>query len=382
MDIILKIVFWSSLTLIISTYFIYPLLLLVISKIWPFHVQKKDIYPSVSVIISAYNEEKHIEQKIENTLNLDYPREKLEIIIASDGSTDKTCEIAARFKEKGIKLLDFQTNRGKVIIQNESVKSASGEIILFMDAASLVDKGSLRKIVQNFSDKRVGCVAGRMVYVDTDLNITTESQGLYWKYENNIRNLESMIGQMIGVDGPLYAIRKSNYVMLEKNIISDLITPLLVILQGKKVVLEQHAIVMEEPNIHSGHEFKTRRRITLRGLNGLRSFPEMLNPFSHFSLSMQIIFHKILRWFVGPFVGLNFITSVALSGNKFYSLIFVGYCLLFLFAITGFILNKKGLQLKILTVPYYFILVNLSATMGILDFLRRKEIISWKPVRA
>ncbi len=381
MDFILKIIFWSTLSLIISTYFLYPFILFVISKVKPFYVHKKDIYPSVSVVISAFNEEKHIEQKIENTLNLDYPKENLEIIIASDGSTDKTCEIAGRYKEKGIKLLDFRTNRGKVIIQNESVEHASGEIILFMDAASLVDKNALRKIVQNFSDKRVGCVAGRMVYVDTDLNITTKSQGLYWKYENNIRNLESRIGQMIGVDGPLYAIRKSNYVMLGKNIISDLITPLLVILQGKKVVLEEHAVVMEEPNIHSEHEFNTRRRITLRGLNGLRAYPEMLNPFSHFSLSMQIIFHKILRWFVGLFVGINIVASIALSANNLYGLFFAGYCLLFLFAITGSILNKRGMQLKILTVPYYFILVNFSATMGVFDFLRRKEIISWKPVR-
>jgi cellulose synthase/poly-beta-1,6-N-acetylglucosamine synthase-like glycosyltransferase len=338
-------------------------------------------YPFVSVIISAFNEDKHIESKILNTLAQDYPKDKMEILIGSDGSVDKTVEVAKKYSHLGVVVLDFPKNQGKTRVQNECVNISRGEILIFTDAASFLGKEAVMNLVRNFSDQRIGCVAGRMRFVNTDNNMTTGSQGLYWRYEVKIRELESRIGRLIGVDGPLYAIRRENFIFLESNIISDLISPLLVLAQGKNVVLEEHALVDEEPTTKSGQELNTRRRITLRALVGLKAHSRLLNPLIYPGLSLQLFFHKVLRWFVGPLVLVNILSSILLSGKKLFFIISIGYGIFFLAALLGFLLDHYGKKVKILFIPYYFTLVNLSATMAIIDFLRKKQSVSWQPVR-
>jgi cellulose synthase/poly-beta-1,6-N-acetylglucosamine synthase-like glycosyltransferase len=316
-----------------------------------------------------------------NTLAQDYPKEKIEIIIGSDGSVDKTVEIAKKYLDKGVKVLDFKKNQGKTCVQNECVKESRGEIIIFTDAASFLNKDAVKNIVRNFSDPRIGCVAGRMRFVNTENNMTTESQGLYWRYELKIREMESRIGRLIGVDGPLYAMRRENFIPLGANIISDLISPLLVLSTGKKVILEAAAYVNEDPTVKSGQELNTRRRITLRALVGLKAHSKLLNPFTHPGLALQITFHKLLRWFVGPLVLLNILSCVVLSGHKIFIFMLILYGLFFLAALIGFILDHYGIKMKIFVVPYYFTLVNLAATIAIFDFLRKKQSVSWQPVR-
>ncbi len=381
MSIISFILFCATLFLCVVTYALYPIAIYFISRFYSFKVDKKDYYPFVSIIISAYNEEKHIEEKITNTLSLDYPKDKLEIIIGSDGSSDKTVELAEKYSAHGIKLIDFKVNRGKTIVQNECVTASKGEILIFMDAASLLNKDAIRKIVQNFADSRIGCVAGCLRFVNTETNLTTESQGIYWKYELKIRELESHLGCLIGVDGPLYAIKRENYVQLRGNIISDLLSPLLVLAAGKMVVLEKEALVNEYPTQKSGEELNTRRRITLRALVGLTAHAELLNPFKYPTLALQIFFHKLLRWFVGPLVIVNILSCWFLSDNTFFAIILVGYMLFFAVAILGLIIGRFGIRWRAVTIPYYFTLVNLAATLGIIDFIRRKQAVSWTPVR-
>lgn len=353
----------------------------VIGKIFPLKVRKVKITPFVSVIISAYNEEKNIERKLENTLAIAYPKDKVEILVGSDGSTDDTPNVVRKYADQGVQFLDFKMNRGKTAVQNDLVNQSTGEILIFTDAASFLPPNAVNKIVRNFDDDRVGCVAGRMRFVDTDTNLTTESQGLYWRYEVKIRELESFTGNLIGVDGPLYAVRRQNYIPLEHNMISDLMTPLLVLEQGKKVVLEPDAIVNEAPTVHTGQEFNARRRITLRGLVGIFSHNRLLNPLKHPALAFQIFFHKVLRWFVGPLVIINFLVCLALSGIWFFKLFLMLYALFFMLAGFGWALEKLGKKITIFKVPYYFSLVNFAATMGILDFFRKKQAVSWKPVR-
>ena len=198
------------------------------------------------------------------------------------------------------------------------MSAAKHDILVFTDAASFLRKDSLRNLVKPFSDNRVGAVAGCMAFVDEAHNLTTQSQGLYWKYEMKLRELESAVGRLVGVDGPLYAVRHESYVPLESHIISDLMTPLLVLKQGKRVVLEKDAVVFEAPTTKSVQELKTRRRITLRGLIGLFSEAKLLSPLHFPLLSQQVFFHKLLRWFVGPLVLLNLTICLALSGIPFF----------------------------------------------------------------
>lgn len=379
---LLQLCFWLSVFFIFSTYLGYPLVLLVLRRIKKVTVRKDRVFqPLVSVIISAFNEEKNIEKKILNTLSSKYPTNKLEIIVGSDGSIDKTVQIARKYESNGVKILDFKTNSGKTSIQNACVKEARGEIIIFTDAASFISPNSISEICKNFAEQQVGCVAGMMKYIDTDKNLTTRSQGLYWKYERVLRELESDQGRLIGVDGPLYAVRKEEFIFLKNHVISDFILPLLILAKGKKVIIEKNAIVNEVPTQEGEDELNTRRRITLRGLVGLKEHHELLNVFRHPLLSLQIYFHKLIRWFVGPLIILNFIATLILSHILIYKLFLIFYFIFIFGALVGIVLEKFQIKFKILMVPYYFILVNYAATLGIIDFLLRKQAIKWQPVR-
>lgn len=378
---ILVFIFVLTISLCISTFALYPLVIWLSGKLVVFRPRRDDVFPSVSIIIPAFNEGKDIARKLENTLALDYPEEKLEVLVGSDGSTDQTDEFVRQFEERGVRLFAFQENRGKTAVQNDLVAQSHGEILVFTDAASFLNRTSILKLVRSFADQRIGCVAGKMRFVGTDANMTTGSQGLYWRYEVWIRELESRLGSLIGVDGPLYAVRRDCYVPLKPHIISDLVTPLLVREMGKKVVLEEEAIVDEEPTGKPGQEFSTRRRITLRGLVGLSRHRSLLNPFQHPWLTFQLVFHKLIRWFVGPLLLVNLIACLALSGHWFFSAMVGCYLLFFLLGFFGWAAAKLGVRAKILSVPYYFCLVNIAATRGILDFVMRKKVVAWKPVR-
>jgi cellulose synthase/poly-beta-1,6-N-acetylglucosamine synthase-like glycosyltransferase len=377
----LLILFYLSLLLCLTSYVFYPVIIAVLSKYFCYKPKKSEITPYVSIIISAYNEEKDIAKKIENTLALDYPNDRFDILIGSDGSVDETAVIVSKYSS--VHFYDYSHNRGKTSVQNDLVKESKGEILVFTDAASFLSKDALKTIVRNFADENVGCVAGRMEFVDTENNLNTQSQGIYWNYEVTIRELESRLGSLIGVDGPLYAVRSDCYVPLQNNIISDLITPLLVLKQGKKVILESEAIVEEEPTQKSQHEFNTRRRITLRGLIGVFAYKELLNPAKYPGLSLQIISHKLLRWFIGPLAILNFLTCISLI---FYdimiiNLIFTAYVALIMTALLGWFLDKVGQKNYFLAVPYYFFLVNIAATYGIMDFIMKKQATTWSTER-
>ena len=375
------IIYLLTIFLCLSCYAFYPIVIWAIGRINPLKVRRAEIIPHISIIIPAYNEEKNIEQKILNTMALEYPEDRMEILVGSDGSTDETVSIVGKYADRGVQLLAFKKNRGKTAVQNDLVRQSEGEILIFTDSASFLQTDAIKKTAWNFADQRIGCVAGRMRFVDADSNLTTQSQGFYWQYEFKLREIESSLGSLIGVDGPLYAVRRECYVPLGNNIISDLLTPLLVLEQGKKVVLEPEAIADENPTLKARQEFATRRRITLRGLIGLSAYINLLNPLKHPMLAFQIFFHKILRWFVGPLVIVNVLACCALLGNWLFKYILEVYILFFLAAILGWGVDKLKIKAKILTVPYYFSLVNLAASMGIIDFLRKKQAIAWKPVR-
>ena len=385
MDSIFDFIFVATILLSLSTYALYPLAIGLIGLIAPVNVRKADIRPFVSIIIPAHNEAVHIEQKIRNTLALDYPEEIVEILVGSDGSTDATAEVLLKDRSNvsNVRVAVYETNRGKTAVQNDLVGMAKGDILVFTDAASFLPSDALIKLVRNFADPRVGCVAGRMEFIGTDRNVTTQSQGLYWRYELSIRKAESKLGSLIGVDGPLYAVRRECYVPLAHHVISDLMTPLLVLGQGKRVTLESEALVDEEPTSKTGQEVRTRRRITLRGLRGLFTHKELLNPLRHPLLATQIFFHKILRWFVGLFVILNLVACLARAEHPFYKWMLVLYGLFFSLALTGWVLRRAGSRASALfSVPYYFTLVNAAATAGIIDFLMGKQAVTWKPVRS
>jgi cellulose synthase/poly-beta-1,6-N-acetylglucosamine synthase-like glycosyltransferase len=376
------VIFAATLSLCLTTYFAYPIAIWALGRLAPFTVRTADIYPFVSILISAYNEEKNIEAKIVNTLALEYPRGNMEVIVGSDGSSDRTVQIVNKFTDRGIRCIPFEQNRGKTAVQNDLARAAKGEILIFMDAASFVPPDAVRKLVRGFADPRVACVAGRLSYHGTHCNLTTKSQHLYWRYEAKIRELESRLGRLAGLDGPLYAVRRQCYVPLDDSAISDLLTPLLILLAGKRVVLASDAAVYENPTVRPKQEFQTRRRITLRGLTTIFTHPSLLNPFRSPALASQIFFHKLLRWFVGPLVGINLISCCLLRHRWPFSAILAAYLIFIACATLGLLLEiTRQKAPKIFVLPYYFCLVNLAAALAILDYARGRRAVTWTPIR-
>jgi len=377
----LNILFITVLIIIVYTYLGYPVLLLVVAKFRSYEVKKSDILPKVSLIIAAFNEEKAIEKKIMNSLALDYPKDKLEIIVASDGSIDNTNNKVLEFKNEQVKLLKFEKRKGKTHVQNESVKLASGEIVFFSDATTLYDPSIIKEMVSNFYDDNVGLVGGELVYVNKYNMSMGEGNGMYWKYERFIKIMESRITSLIGVSGCCYAVRKESYEPIDDDLISDFVIAQLIYKKGKRAVYEQKAFSYEETNETMKDEFMMRERVSVRSLYGLFRMRELLNIKKYGFFALQLLSHKVLRYIIPVFIILLFIVSLLLaylSESNFYKLFFLLQVTFFISAIMGFLLNKSK---TIFNLPFYFCLTNFALLMGLFKFINGERMKLWKPIR-
>lgn len=378
--IIFEAVYWLLIGIIAYIYVGYPMLCFFIGKIIRKPILQDDSFsPFVTMIISAYNEEKFIAQKIDNTLNLDYPKEKLQILIASDGSVDKTNEIVKRYTVYGIQLLEFKRNRGKTLTQNDAVKHSKGDIIVFSDANAIYKEDAIKKIVRNFKDSSVGCVCGELRYMD-EKKAAVEGEGLYWRYERSLKVLESKICNVLGANGSIYAVRKKLYVPLKKDIISDFVEPLKIVEQGYRNVYESKAISFESASSNYKSEFQRKVRIITRSYRGLLSSIYLLNPFRYGFLAISLLSHKLLRWFAWIFLLMLLIvnTLLALNIDMIYTILLLIQLVFYLLALIGILSNRLW---KPLLIPAYFCMVNYSSFLGLLHYYTRDKVISWQPVR-
>ena len=375
-------------------YFGYPILLFLISVFKKNNIQmSEDYFPTVSLVIAAYNEEKVIEEKIKNSLNIDYPKNKFEIIIFSDSSTDRTDEIIRKYEKEGVKLIRIEGRKGKTICQNEVVNLAKGEIIVFSDANSMYEPCAIKKIVLNFFDEKVGCVVGELKYgeffTSNRVNVV-EGENVYWDYDKIIKKLESKVCSVVTGNGAIYGLRKSIYVPLERNMISDFIEPLEIFKKGYKIVYEPEAVARENTAENSRKEFGRRIRIVTRSACSLlrnNSLRELLNPFHYGIFSVQLLSHKVLRWFSGALMILIFLLNIFLLGKgtfyNFYNLTMLGQGIFYMFALWGFIneIWLKRKSAKIAHVIYYFCLSCIAMLYGVINAFRGKEMITWEKVR-
>ncbi|GAW94038.1 glycosyltransferase family 2 protein [Calderihabitans maritimus] len=377
---ILELIFWLLVVLIIYIYLGYPVLIYILTFFKKRTIRRDDSYlPTVTLIISAYNEGKVIRSKIENTLQLRYPKNKLEVLVASDGSTDETNEIVREFEADGIKLLAFPENRGKTITQNEAVKHASGEIIVFSDANAMYASDAIHKLVRNFADPRVGCVCGELRYKREEDNVAGQGEGLYWRYEQFLKCIESALGNALGANGSIYALRKELYYPLPAEIISDFVEPLMIVAQGYRTVYEDEAISYEEPSSTYQEEFKRKVRIITRSFRGLLYVKHMLNPFRYGLLAIGLLSHKLLRWLTGFFLLILLITNFLLAfENGFYQASLILQLAFYLIAYLGY---SKRYTSKFFMIPTYFCMVNYASVLGILRFFHGDKMTSWQPAR-
>lgn len=376
-----KVIFWLMGFIIAYTYFGYSLLIYLISLMVNNKVKKKDIEPPVTFLITAYNEEGSIRQKLENALNLDYPEDKLEIIVASDGSTDRTDDIAEEFKDRGVVLFRVKGRVGKTETQNRAVKIAKGDIIIFSDATTEYKKDAIKKIVRNYNDPTVGAVSGKYEYRDpkgTQVGLATI---LFWRYENFIKSRQTRIKTITGACGCIYSVRRELYEPLRRDVISDLVEPLKILEKGYRIGFEPKAVAYEQTTEKSSQEFKMRIRVISRGMNGLLNVKGLLNPFKHGFVSFQLFSHKVLRWLIPFFVIILFFANLALLGDRFYNMIFILQVFFYLFALLGWIADHFNIKLKLFSLPLYFCVVNLASAVSFIKTIWGEKHIVWETTR-
>ncbi len=366
----------------IFTYIGYPALVYLVGAIFPKRIRKGNIEPRVTVLITAYNERRAIREKLRNTFEIDYPANKLEILVASDGSDDGTDEIVGEFSGEGVKLFHQEGRKGKTYTQNKAVEIASGEIVLFSDATTKYQPDVLREIIPNFADPSIGCVAGRLIYVDNSRSDVGRATKSYWNYESFLKRSESRACSIIGASGCLYAVRKSAYQVMYPEACSDFLICTVVYRQGLRSVYEPNAICSEETNRHSLKEMRMRIRVISQTFTDLWRNREMLNPLNGGFYSIQLIAHKVFRYAVPIFLMSILITAGALAlSSTFFLVLFIVQLSFYAIALAGGILEKAGFRLGPFSIPLFFTVTNLASVIAFYKFLSGDNYASWEPIR-
>jgi len=367
--------------LITYTYVGYPAFIFVVASIRKHRPADPNYYPFISVLIAAYNEESHIANKLRETLSLDYPAERIEVIVLSDCSSDSTDRIVHAFPDPRVRLLRMDRRRGKTHAQNEGVKIAKGEVLIFSDATTKYHPQALRYLACNYQDGRVGAVTGRNQYFDPQ---ETSPTGLgtvaFWNYENIIKSLQSRIYTLTGCVGCIYSVRKSAYTELPEDIISDLVQPLWAIQKGYRVLFEPRALAYETTTKSMEKEFSMRVRVVTRGMRGLLSVPGLLVPWNNPWVSFQLYSHKILRWMI-PFFLIGTLLCCLFASQVGWVLAVLALQLGFYATAIAARLIPLHLRWSPLGIPLYFCTLNAAALVSFCELLRGKKYVVWDTMR-
>lgn len=370
--------------IILYTYLGYLFLTVILGLIINRKVIKKDITPSVALMIAAYNEENDIAQKINNSLAIDYPKERLQIIVVSDASSDKTDEIVRSFTSQGVKLIRVEGRVGKTEARNIALKKVNAEIILFSDATTEYQVDVVKKLVRNFADPSVGMVTGHLIYKDPDGSQMGFGQKLYWKYETIIKKSQTKMGTLTGSIGCITAFRKEAYSDLPANIIEDFTEPLMFITKGYRIVSEPEAKCYELTTKKSTQEWNMRIRVIRGGMTGLAYAKAVLNPFKHFIASFQLLSHKVFRWLIPVFAILLYIVSliaVAIEPSFAINTLLILQTFYYVLVLIAFTLETQGKHNKILGIPYYLFIVNAASLVALYKTLTETLDSTWETQR-
>jgi cellulose synthase/poly-beta-1,6-N-acetylglucosamine synthase-like glycosyltransferase len=378
------IIFWTCCALLLYVYLIYPVLVRVLAARFGVPPRRGTELPSVTVLITAYNEEKSIRDKLVNISKLDYPPELLNTMVVSDASSDATEAIARQFDPAHVTVLRVEGRLGKTACQNAAAATARGDILVFTDATTQIDPAALRRLVEIFADSDVGCVASAPVYVSNVDNATSQGCETYWSYELGLRAAESLLGCLIGVSGCLYAVRKSAYVPIDPGLISDFVVAMKMREQGLRTVLAADAVCFEETLDRGSRELAMRVRVAVRSMHALIHERQFLNPWRYGSLAWALWSHKVLRyaspvlWIAALAANIRLAWPADQTG---YRILLVMQCALILAGVLGFLLQAKRSTPGILGRPYYFLLTNVASLIATLRYLRGDRMVTWKPLR-
>ncbi len=392
--------FWASVFWLLYVYILYPLCLEVlirIKKIKKIINTRDDFFPSVTVLISARNESKCIENTVLNKFNISYNGD-IEVIVISDCSDDDTDKIVKKLSRENsrIKLISLSgiyiesdishnnsDNFGKTVALNEGIKYANGEIIIFSDANSIYADKAINYLVANLADSEVGYVTGNMQYKTRESKIG-RGYTSYMEYENKLRDLETKLGSIVGVNGGIDAMRKSDYMKLAPHQQPDFVQPLMIVESGKRVVYEPAAVLYEDARKEPKEELRMRRRVALRAFYALRDMSSLLYGKAGWLFAWQLWSHKLLRYLCFIPLGGIYVSSLILHQyfhRGFYDLAVLVQSALFCLALGHAILIRKNIRIKFLEILYYFILLNVASGAAFIDFLLGKTQDTWQSGR-
>ncbi len=374
-------VFWGSLGLVAYSYFGYPLVLEFLARRRrraQQTVASGDNLPTVTLIVSAFNEESVIRERIKNCLSLDYPRDRLDILVASDGSSDGTVDIAREYAELGVRLYHYPIRRGKSAVLNDVVPGLTTDLVVFTDANCWFAEDAVNVLAQRFVDSEIGCVVGKLRYVDVDQSSVGKGEGVYWRYEAGISMRESELRSVLVANGSIFAIRRELFRPVAAEIANDFQLPMEVANAGYGVVYEPAAQAFEGTAHRWREEFDRKVRIIIRGLTGFSRLRGLMHGFRMF----QFVSHKMLRWFAGFFLVLTFVANVVLAGEApFYAIALLGQVAFYLSAGLGWMFRNHD-PVKVFYVPFYFTMVNTAAMLGTFRFAMGRRQKVWETAKS
>ncbi len=383
-------VFWISIFVVFYTFFGYGMLLYLLVKLRGVLKGKRKIpdngglWPTVTLIVAAYNEEDFIVEKIKNTLELRYPEHKVSFIFVTDGSNDSTPEIVARYPQ--VKLMHTPQRSGKIAAVHRAMQEVDTEITVFTDANTYLHKDALLNICRHYADATVGAVSGEKRVHVADADDATAGEGFYWKYESKLKEWDSELYSVVGAAGELFSIRTALYEPVAPDtILDDFMISLLIAQRGYRIVYEPKAYATEGGSENVTEELKRKIRIAAGGIQSILRLKKLANPFHNFVLWFQYVSHRVLRWTITPFL---MIVALIINGiivygrgGKIYDVVLTCQLVFYTLAVLGWLLDRMKIKVKALYIPYYFCMMNYAVLAGMMRYIRGSQSAVWEKVK-
>jgi cellulose synthase/poly-beta-1,6-N-acetylglucosamine synthase-like glycosyltransferase len=388
----LQFVFWTCISLVLYTYIGYAIIIYILARLFPYPIAIKGMFqnsdgnelPPLTLFITAYNESEIIADKMLNCLELDYPKDKLNILWVIDGSTDDSRERLAKYPM--VKIIGSAHRKGKTAAVNHGMEYVKTPIVVFSDANCLLNAGALKIIARQFEDPTIGCVSGeKRVAFDNDDTVSSKGEGAYWKYESLLKKLDYEFYSAVGAAGELFAIRTELFAAMEEDtLLDDFMLSMRIALKGYRIAYTADAYAVEYGSLNMEEEGKRKRRIAAGGWQSIGRLLPLLNGFKFGKLSFQYISHRVLRWSVTPFALFTLFPLAAILGYRclsplnVFSVIFVLQCVFYLCAVLGYLMRNNPNSTKLFYIPYYFLFMNINVIRGIYYLFSRSFIGGWE----
>ncbi|WKN46398.1 glycosyltransferase family 2 protein [Tunicatimonas pelagia] len=382
----MEVLWWLCLSLVVYTYVGYGIILRLLVGLKRLREKQREFIdyqefcPETTIVVAAYNEAGFIDEKIQNTLQLDYPPNKRQVVIVTDGSTDATPDIVRQYSE--IKLLHQPERRGKIAAVHRTMKEVNTPVVIFTDANTYLNPEAIRNIVRHYQNPQIGGVAGeKRIHVAEKDSASGAGEGFYWKYESALKTWDAELYSVVGAAGELFSVRTELYENIPQDtVIEDFYLTLRIAQKGYRIAYEPDAYAQEGPSASVKEELKRKIRIAAGGIQAIVRLKALLNIFRYGTLSFQYISHRVLRWTVTPFaLVLVFVLNILLYNYRgFYQLTFYGQIFFYVAALVGYILANKSIKIKAFFIPYYFFIMNYAVFRGIIRYLKGNQSVTWE----